>query len=184
MSEDDGAQEGSEETPQAPDRLSIEEVEAELDEIEEIDAQSGGKAVPGGPDEPDATEVGRPNVARGPSTIADEGWETDALIVAVEMVAQLPEDVRLPEEASDLVPVVVEASLREKIENYVAIEFQANDPQISTLEFQETDEGLWMKLRLGVPHEHFEDLSGHVDELRAAALDSIETIFSQEGPSE
>lgn len=176
--------EGSEDGDETPDRLSIEEVEAELDEIEEIQADQAGQAVPGGPAEPDATEAGRPNTARGPSTIEEEGWQTDALIVALEMVAQLPDDVRLPDEAADLVPVVVEASLREKIENYVAMEFQANDPQIAVLDFEETEEGIFMKLRLGVPHEHFDELAGHVEELRAAALDRIETIFEQEGPSD
>lgn len=180
MTKDEGSDDGDE----TPGRLSLEEVEAELDEIEEIQADQQGEAIPGGPAEPDATEPARPNVARGPSTIEDEGWETDALIVALEMVARLPDDVRLPDSAAELVPVVVEASLREKIENYVAMEFQANDPQIAVLDFEETEEGIWMKLRLGIPHEHFEEIAGHADEIRAAALDRIETIFSQEGPNE
>lgn len=176
-----------------PAKLSRAEVEASLDEIEDLPDTAEGTgtiahgpgslgAAGGGPG--DATDPGMPNVARGPDTLEPDGWGSNAYLVAIEMVARLPDDVLLPEAAADTVPVVVEASIRQRVEKYVGMEFQDAKPQVSVLGFEETEEGVWMKLRVGIPPERFDAIGGHLDEIRAGALDTIETIFSEEGPND
>lgn len=197
----DEAEAADEEDPAADDepvpaKLSREEVEASLDEIEGLPETAegtgtiahgpgslGGGAAGGRPGG-GATEPGMPNTARAPGTLEPEGWGSDAYLVAIEMVARLPDEVLLPEAAADTVPVVVEASIRQRVEKYVGMEFQEANPTVSVLGFEETEEGVWMKLRVGISPERFDQLSGHLDEIRAGALDRIETIFSEEGPNE
>lgn len=195
---------GSEEDADAPDPLSMDEVEERLDEIEELqeeadegermeapDRSSGAEPVAppgdgvdlGGGDFEDATEAGRPNVARGPEAPGPQGEPVEAYVGAIELFARLPEDVRLPDEAEDVVPVVVEASLRRRITEYVALEFDADEPQVSRIGFEEVEgEGVWMKMRLGAEADALEDLAGNLDGLRRAALEQLEALMDAGGP--
>lgn len=170
-----------------PDRskLSMEEVEARLDEVDEVLEQAQrDEAVQDDliqlDDEPaDATQPDKPNTARGPETVDVDGESTEAYIVALEMCARLPDDVRLPEEAADVVPVVVEASLRRRIEEFVAEEFGADEPRVDTLAFEESGDGIWMKLRVGIAPEHFADLAGHLDVVRRVAIQELDALFEE-----
>lgn len=119
--------------------------------------------------------AGMPNTARSPgqSRIKAEGIE--GYIVALELCARLPEDIRLPEEAADLVPAAVEAELENDIRSFAASEFGTESPHVETLEFVDTADGIWLRLRLGISPGAFEDLDP--DEIRAHAVEELEGLF-------
>lgn len=119
--------------------------------------------------------AGMPNAARSPndSRIKKEG--TEGYVAAVELCARLPADVRLPEEAADLVPAAVEAELEEDIQTFTAAEFDNASPHVDTLEFVERDAEVWLRLRLGVAPAAFSDLDP--DEIRTYALERLEGMF-------
>lgn len=139
-----------------------------------FDGDTGGES-PAPGDEPDDPTAGRPNTARAPgaSRVATEG--TEAYIVAVELCARLPDDVRLPEEAADLVPAAVEAELEQDVQAYAAAEFDNERPTVDTLTFEEVDEEVWLRLRIGVPPESFAELDP--DDIRTYALERLEGVF-------
>jgi hypothetical protein len=141
-------------------------------------APAEGGAHPGGtadPDQPEDPAAGMPNTARAPgaSRISTEG--TEAYIVAVELCARLPDDVRLPEEAADLVPAAVEAELEQDVQAYAAGEFDNERPTVDTLTFEEVDGEVWLRLRIGVPPESFAELDP--DDIRTYALERLEGVF-------
>jgi hypothetical protein len=129
-----------------------------------------------GGDEPgrDPT-AGRPNEARTPGAtrVATEG--TDAYLVALELCARLPDDVRLPEEAADLVPAAVEAELEQEIQSFAASEFDTPRPHVDTLSFEEVDDEIWLRIRIGVPAEAFVHVDP--DAIRSFALQELEGVF-------
>lgn len=137
----------------------------------------------GGGDTGDATPedrtgdptAGMPNAARSPGQARIDEGGTEGYIVALELCARLPDDVRLPEDAADLVPAAVEAELEEDIQAFAAAEFDNPTPSVDTLAFVEADDEVWMRLRLGVPSEAFVDLDP--DEVRAHALQQLEGLF-------
>lgn len=139
-----------------------------------FDGDAGDEAATPG-DESDDPTAGRPNTARAPgaSRVATEG--TEAYIVAVELCARLPDDVRLPEEAADLVPAAVEAELEQDVQAYAAAEFDNERPTVDTLAFEEVDEEVWLRLRIGIPPESFAELDP--DDIRTYALERLEGVF-------
>lgn len=126
---------------------------------------------------PEDSTAGMPNVARSPgggdSRIASEG--TEGYVVAVELCARLPEDVRLPEQAADVVPAAVEAELEEDIQSFAAAEFDNPSPHVEVLEFVERDDEIWLRLRLGISPEAFADLDPA--EIRSHALQELEGLL-------
>lgn len=102
--------------------------------------------------------AGMPNTARSPgqSRLKEAGLE--GYIVALELTARLPEDLRLPEEAEDLVPVAFEAELEQDIQAFAADQFDNPSPHVETLDFVEVDGEPWLRLRLGIDPESFADL--------------------------
>lgn len=193
--EDSGyTNEDSDEGPDA-DRTNVEVTEAgestpadpaweepDFDEIPEFEIGGGSASRPADrPDrETDATPgedptAGRPNEARSPggTRISEEG--TEGYIVALELCARLPDDVRLPAEAADLVPAAVEAELEEDIQSFAVAEFDTPSPTVETLDFVEREGELWLRLRLGIAPEAFADLDP--DEIRAQALQELEGMF-------
>lgn len=123
-------------------------------------------------DEPTA---GMPNTARSPgqARIKEEG--TEGYIVALELCARLPDDIRLPEEAAELVPAAVEAELEDDIQSFAAAEFDNPAPAVDVLTFEEVDDEIWLRLRLGVPSGSFADLDP--DTIRSYALQELEGVF-------
>lgn len=119
--------------------------------------------------------AGRPNAARSPGQSRIKQGGTEGYIVALELCARLPDDVRLPEEAADLVPAAVEAELEEDIRAFAAAEFETTSPSVETLSFVEADDEIWMRLRLGISPEAFADLDP--TEIRAHALQQLEGLF-------
>lgn len=156
--------------------------EPDLDEIPEFEV--GGQHPSGSAGQADSTAgsaggqdptAGRPNEARSPdsSRIKEEG--TEGYVAAVELCARLPDDVRLPAEAADLVPAAVEAELEEDIQSFAAAEFDNTSPTVDTLEFVERADELWLRLRLGITPDAFVDLDP--DEIRGHALQELEGMF-------
>jgi hypothetical protein len=154
----------------------------DVDDIPEFEI--GGRPATGGeanaataPDgEPDPT-AGRPNDARTPaSSRLDEG-ATDAYVAALELCARLPDDVRLPDEAADLVPVAFEAELERNIQAFAASEFDNPTPHVEAMEFFEAEGDVWLKFRLGAPAETFDDLADRTGELRRYALQELDSLF-------
>lgn len=130
------------------------------------DSGGGGGADPG---------AGMPNTARSPeeTRIASKG--TEAYVVALEVCARLPDDVRLPEEAADLVPAAVEAELEQDIQQFAAAEFGTQTPHVDTLSFDEVDGEVWLRLRIGLPPDGFEDLDPEAVE--SYALERLEGVL-------
>lgn len=125
-------------------------------------------------DENDPT-AGMPNNARSPGAtrISTEG--TEAYVVALELCARLPEEVRLPEEAADLVPAAVEAELEEDIQQFAATEFGTQRPHVDTLSFDDVDGEIWLRLRIGLPTDDFDDLDPEA--VRSYALEQLEGVL-------
>lgn len=137
------------------------------------DRPAAGEPPAGAPGEVDPT-AGMPNDAAAPGTrISEEG--TEGFVAALELCARLPEDVRLPEEAADLVPVAVEAELERDVQSFAAAEFDNPNPHVQTLSFEEADGEIWLRIRLGVPPEAFADLDPEA--IRTHALRELEGVF-------
>lgn len=154
------------------DPKDIPEFEIRADEPTSV----GDRPIAEAADEPvDNPTAGMPNRARSPnqSRIRKEG--TEGFIAALELCARLPEDVRLPEEAADLVPAAVEAELEEDIRAFAAAEFDTASPHVETLSFIEVDDEIWLRIRLGVSPEAFADLDP--EEIRRHALQQLEGLF-------
>lgn len=154
----------------------------------EADVPSGGKggATSGGQTTADAdissgqegggdATAGMPNTARSPGQSRIQKGGTDGYVVALELCARLPEDIRLPDEAADLVPVALEAELEQDVQQFAGEQFDNPSPHVETLEFVEADEEIWLRLRLGIPPEAFADLDP--DEIRERALQKLEGMF-------
>lgn len=126
-------------------------------------------------DESEDPTEGMPNEARSPgaSRIKSEG--TDGFVAALELAARLPDDVRLPDQAADLVPAAVEAELEQDIQSFAASEFDNPAPHVDELAFVERDGEIWLRLRLGIPHDAFVDLNP--EEIRSHALQELEGIL-------
>lgn len=144
----------------------------DVDDIPEF--ETGGGPPMGTDGNPTA---GKPNEARTPSTSRLGEHSTEAYVAAMEMCARLPEDIRLPAEAADLVPVAFEAELERNIQAFASAEFGNPTPHVEDLEFFETDGDVWLKFRLGAPTETFLDLSNRTDELREYALQELDSLF-------
>lgn len=121
--------------------------------------------------------AGRPNAARAPgageSRISGEG--TEGYVAALELCARLPDDVRLPDEAADLVPAAVEAELERDVQAFAAEEFDNPSPHVEVLDFLERDGEVWLRLRLGIPAAAFADLDP--EEIRSHALQELEGLL-------
>lgn len=119
--------------------------------------------------------VGMPNTARSPggSRIKEEG--TEGYVAALELCVRLPEDLRLPEQAADLVPAAVEAELEDDVQQFAAAEFDNPAPHVPELSFVEADGEIWLRIRLGVRPEAFDDLDPGA--IRAHALQELEGMF-------
>ncbi|WP_306052122.1 hypothetical protein [Natronococcus wangiae] len=187
---DSGADE-SEEAPPDVEESSVDVVESgeaepaeprweriDPDDIPEFEIRADEPVVSGSTgdssvadDEADPA-AGRPNAARSPgqSRIKREG--TEGYVAALEICARLPDDVRLPEEAAEVVPAAVEAELEEDIRAFALAEFGTDAPSVETLSFDEVDGEIWMRLRLGITPEAFTDLDP--DEIRTHALQELE----------
>lgn len=154
------------------DPEDIPEFEIRADEPTSAGGRAAGETADESIDDPTA---GMPNRARSPgqSRIKEEG--TEGFVAAVELCARLPEDVRLPKEAEDLVPVAVEAELEEDIRAFAAAEFDTASPHVETLSFVEVDDEIWLRIRLGIPPEAFADLDP--EEIRNHALQQLEGLF-------
>lgn len=139
-------------------------------------AQSTGGAGAGshrGPaDEPTA---GMPNRARSPGQTRLQEGGSDGFIVALELCASLPDDVRLPDEATDLVPVALEAELEQTVQQFAGQQFDNPSPHVETLDFVEVEDEIWFRLRLGIPPESFADLDP--DTIRDHALQKLEGML-------
>lgn len=136
------------------------------------DSGGGGRSDPGGGGDPGA---GRPNTARSPEETRIAAGGTEAYVVALEVCARLPDDVRLPAEAADLVPAAVEAELEQDIQQFAAAEFGTRTPHVDTLSFDEVDGDVWLRLRIGLPPDGFEDLDPEAVE--AYALERLEGVL-------
>lgn len=154
------------------DPEDIPEFEIRADEPTSAGGRAAGETADESIDDPTA---GMPNRARSPgqSRIKEEG--TEGFVAAVELCARLPEDVRLPKEAEDLVPVAVEAELEEDIRAFAAAEFDTASPHVETLSFVEVDDEIWLRIRLGIPPEAFADLDPEA--IRNHALQQLEGLF-------
>jgi hypothetical protein len=141
-----------------------------------LERSSGGAGVEGaGGKTPEDPTEGMPNEARSPgnSRIKREGGE--GYVAALELCARLPDDVRLPEQAADLVPAAVEAELEQDVQAFAAAEFDEHSPTVDVLEFVERDGEIWLRLRLGVPEDGITDLDP--DAVRAHALEELEGLL-------
>jgi|GEM_PF-4967072 len=144
--------------------------------IEDIPEFSTGGRSPSHGAEPDVT-AGKPNDARTPEATRLDGTETEAYISALELCARLPDELRLPDEAADLVPAAFEAELEQEIQSFAATEFDNPTPHVETLAFVEADDDIWLKLRLGAPVETFDQLAGRTVELREYALEELDSLL-------
>jgi hypothetical protein len=121
--------------------------------------------------------AGRPNDARTPGSTRLGGTETEAYVSALELCARLPDELRLPEEAADIVPAAFEAELEQEIQAFAASEFDNPTPHVETLSFVEADGDIWLKLRIGAPVETFDQLSDRTVELREYALEELDSFL-------
>jgi hypothetical protein len=121
--------------------------------------------------------AGRPNDARTPASTRLDGTESEAYIAALELCARLPAELRLPEEAADLVPTAFEAELEQEIQAFASSEFDNPTPHVETLEFVEADDEIWLKLRIGAPSEAFARLEDRTVELREYALEELDSFL-------
>lgn len=119
--------------------------------------------------------AGMPNTARSPEATRISSEGTEAYVVAFEVCAKLPDDVRLPEEAADLVPAAVEAELEEDVQQFAAAEFGTQTPHVDVLDFREVDGEIWLRLRIGLPAADFEDLDPEA--VRSYALEQLEGVL-------
>lgn len=142
--------------------------------------EAGGHGAPGGHDAPgeersgDST-AGMPNTARTPGQSRLKEGGADGFVVALELCARLPDEVRLPEEAADLVPVALEAELEQDVQSFAADEFDNPAPHVETLDFVEADGELWLRLRLGVSPDSFDDFDP--DAIRDHALQQVDGLL-------
>lgn len=184
------------------DRSSVEVTEAgevdpadprwekpDIDDIPEFEVEAEEPAVstqasetPSATDSEDSTQetgedptAGMPNTARSPGQSRISTGGTESYVAAIELCARLPDDVRLPEEAADLVPAAVEAELEDDIRSFAAAEFDAENPHVQALSFEEVDGEIWMRLRLGIASEAFAELD--VEAVRSSALEELEGMF-------
>ena len=132
----------------------------------------GGGGEVGGSADPGA---GMPNTARSPEATRISSEGTEAYVVAFEVCARLPDDVRLPEDAADLVPAAVEAELEQDVQQFAASEFGTQTPHVDTLAFDEVDGEIWLRLRIGLPADGFEDLDPEA--VRSYALEQLEGVL-------
>jgi hypothetical protein len=136
-----------------------------VDDIPEF--ETGGRP-PSHEMQPDVT-AGKPNDARTPASTRLGGADTEAYISALELCARLPDELRLPDEAADIVPTAFEA--------VAATEFDNPTPHVETLSFIEADGDIWLKLRLGAPVETFDQLADRTVELREYALEELDSFL-------
>ena len=119
--------------------------------------------------------AGMPNTARSPGQSRLKEAGVEGYIVALELSARLPEDLRLPEEAEDLVPVAFEAELEQDIQSFAADQFDNPSPHVETLDFVEVDGDLWLRLRLGIDPESFADLDPEA--IQEHALQQVDRLM-------
>lgn len=148
----------------------------DVDDIPEFET-GGGPAMGGGTAPESEPAAGKPNDARAPGSTRIDEHATEAYVAAMELCARLPDDLSLPDEAADLVPVAFEAELERNIQAFAAAEFDNPMPHVEVLEFFEADGDVWLKLRLGAPAGTFEALSDRTDELREYALQELDSLF-------
>lgn len=155
--------------------------EPDLDELDDFEIRADDPAMVGGVgyrdvpgDDSENPTAGMPNTAGAPGTRIKEG-STEAFIAALELCARLPDEVRLPEEAAEIVPTAVEAELEDDIQSFASAEFDNQSPHIETLSFEEVDGEIWLRLRLGVSPSGFTDLDP--EEIRHHALQELEGMF-------
>lgn len=129
---------------------------------------------PGGGDAADPG-AGMPNTPRSPEATRISSEGTEAYVVALEICARLPDDVRLPEEAAEIVPTAVEAELEQDIQQFAAAEFGVETPHVDTFSFDEVDDDIWLRLRIGVPPSGFDRLDPEA--IRSHALTELEGIL-------
>jgi len=144
-----------------------------VDDIPEF--ETGGRA-PSREMQSDVT-AGKPNDARTPDSTRLGGTDTEAYISALELCARLPDELRLPEQAADIVPTAFEAELEQEIQAFAATEFDNPTPHVETLCFVEADGDIWLKLRLGAPVETFDQLADRTVELREYALEELDSFL-------
>lgn len=126
-------------------------------------------------DRSEGPTAGMPNEARSPDNSRIRKGATEGYVVAVEICARLPDDVRLPDQAADLVPAAVEAELERDVQAFAAAEFDNDSPHVDALEFVERDDEVWLRLRLGVSPDAFSNVDP--DEIRTHALQQLEGMF-------
>lgn len=119
--------------------------------------------------------AGMPNTARSPSDSRINREGTEGYVAALELCARLPEDVRLPEQAADLVPAAVEAELERDIQSFAAAEFDNPSPHVDVLEFVEREGEIWLRLRLGIPSDAFAAVDPA--EIRDHALQELDGLL-------
>lgn len=132
-------------------------------------ATSGGSVDDGDP------TAGMPNTARSPGQTRLKEGSAEGYVVALELCANLPPDIRLPDEAADLVPVALEAELEQNVEQFAGEQFDNPSPHVDTLDFVEVDSDIWLRLRLGIPPEAFADLDP--EEIQKFALQKLEGML-------
>ena len=115
------------------------------------------------------------STAAGTRSAASAGNATSSGNRALELCAQLPDDVALPAEAADLVPAAVEAELEQDIQGFAAAEFDNPRPHVDALDFEERAGDIWLRIRMGVPRGDFEDLDP--ERLRTFALQELEGVL-------
>lgn len=164
---------------EAPDIDDIPEFEVRADEPV---VESGGAGTGGGSpsnsstgDSAEEPTAGMPHDARAPGATTVSSQGTEAYVAALELCARLPDDVALPDEAADLVPAAVEAELEQDIQSFAAAEFDNAQPHVDTLSFEKIDDGIWLRIRIGLPAEGFDDLDP--EELRSFALQELEGVL-------
>lgn len=174
-----------------PDRSNVEVTDAgesrpadpkwekpDPEEIPEFETGAEEPVMEGhGADMDEDPTAGMPNTARSPGSTRLKEGGTEAYIAALELCARLPDDVALPAEAADLVPVALEAELEQDVQSFAAAEFDNPSPHVETLSFVEADGDIWLRLRLGVPPEALADLEAHTDAIEAHALQQLEGMF-------
>lgn len=132
----------------------------DLDEIPEFEIRAEQPVTRSTSDSPapkTAAEptAGMPNTARSPSDSRINREGTQGYVAALELCARLPEDVRLPEQAADLVPAAVEAELEQDIQSFASAEFDNPSPHVDVLEFVDREDDIWLRIRLGISPEAF-----------------------------
>lgn len=162
-----------------PDIDDIPEFEVRADEpvVESGGAGTGGESQSDSSAGASAEEptAGMPHDARAPGATTVSSQGTEAYVAALELCARLPDDVALPDEAADLVPAAVEAELEQDIQSFAAAEFDNARPHVDTLSFEEIDDGIWLRIRIGLPAEGFDDLDP--EQLRSFALQELEGVL-------